>query len=126
VPLLQETRTLPIVFVQAVDPVGSGLVANLSRPGGNVTGFASFDYGLSGKWLELLKEIAPRMTRIAVIRSPVQFAGFGQLGAIQAIASSLGVELTPVDCVRRCVPGRRGPHANRITVYESFEVVDIP
>jgi putative tryptophan/tyrosine transport system substrate-binding protein len=95
--LQKETRTVPIVFTQTIDPVGGGLVASLARPGGNTTGFYSYEYGLAGKWLELLKEAAPTVTRVAVIRSPVQFAGIGQFGAIQTVAPSFGVELTPVD-----------------------------
>ena len=95
--LLQATRTVPIVFAIVVDPVGAGFVASLARPGGNATGFLLFEYGLSGKWLELLKEIAPRMTRAAVLRDPAIASGIGQFGAIQAVAPSLGVELSPVD-----------------------------
>ena len=95
--LLQATRTVPIVFATATDPVGGGLVASLARPGGNVTGFTLFEYGTSGKWLELLKEITPGLTRAAVIRDPSITSGTGQLAAIQAVAPSLGVELTPVD-----------------------------
>jgi putative ABC transport system substrate-binding protein len=95
-PLLHETRTVPIVFVQVVDAVGSGLVASLARPGGNATGFTSFEYGMSGKWVELLKEIAPGVTRVAVLRDTGSSSGFGQLGAIQSAASSFGMELTPV------------------------------
>ena len=96
-PLLQATRTVPIVFVQVIDPVGAGFVASLARPGGNATGFTSFEYGLSGKWLELLKQIAPSMTRAAVLRDPAVASGIGQFAAIQAVAPSLGVELSPVD-----------------------------
>jgi putative tryptophan/tyrosine transport system substrate-binding protein len=95
-PLLQATRTLPIVFVQAPDPVGAGFVDSLARPGGNATGFTLFEYGISGKWLELLKEIAPGVTRVAVLRDPAIAAGTGQLGAIQSAAPSFGVELSPV------------------------------
>ena len=96
-PLLQATRTVPIVFVVVIDPVGAGFVASLARPGGNATGFTMFEYGMSGKWLELLKEIAPRMTRAAVLRDPAIASGIGQFGAIQAVAPALGVELSPVD-----------------------------
>ena len=96
-PLLQATRTIPIVFVTVLDPVGAGFVESLARPGGNVTGFLMFEYGLSGKWLELLKEIAPGMTRAAVIRDPAIASGIGQFAAIQAVAPSLGVECDPVD-----------------------------
>ena len=96
-PLLQATRTVPIVFPVVVDPVGAGFVDSLARPGGNATGFMSFEYSLSGKWLELLKQIAPGVTRVAVLRDPAIPAGLGQFGAIQAVAPSLGVEVRPVD-----------------------------
>jgi putative ABC transport system substrate-binding protein len=96
-PLLQATRTVPIVFVAVVDPVGAGFVASLARPGGNATGFTMFEYGLSGKWLELLNQIAPSMTRAAVLRDPAVASGIGQFAAVQAVAPSLGVELSPVD-----------------------------
>jgi ABC-type uncharacterized transport system substrate-binding protein len=95
--LLQATRTVPIVFVAVVDPVGSGFVDSLARPGGNTTGFTLFEYGIGGKWLELLKEVAPRVTRAAVLRDPAIASGSGQLGAIQAVAPSFGVELSPVN-----------------------------
>jgi putative tryptophan/tyrosine transport system substrate-binding protein len=98
--LQRATRTVPIVFTSVIDPVGAGFVANLARPGGNMTGFAAFEYGLSGKWLALLKEIAPGITRAAVLRDPAIAAGIGQLAAIQAVAPSLGVELTPLDLRR--------------------------
>src|SRR5438876_8863295 len=94
--LQQATRTVPIVFVGVVDPVGGGLVASLARPGGNATGFTVLEYGSSVKWLELLKQIAPRVVRVAVIRDSAQASGIGQLGAIQAGASLYGVELSPV------------------------------
>jgi putative tryptophan/tyrosine transport system substrate-binding protein len=94
-PLQQATRSVPIVFVNVVDPVGAGFVANLARPGGNATGFTSFEYGVSGKWLELLKEIVPALTRAAVLRDPTVPSGTGQLGAIQSVAPALGVELRP-------------------------------
>jgi ABC-type uncharacterized transport system substrate-binding protein len=96
-PLLQATRTVPIVFVLAIDPLGAGFVTNLAHPAGNATGFTMFEYGMSGKWLELLKEIAPNTTRAAVLRDPAIASGIGQFGALQAIAPSLGVELIPVD-----------------------------
>jgi putative tryptophan/tyrosine transport system substrate-binding protein len=96
-PLLQVTRTVPIVFVTVIDPVGAGFVASLARPGGNATGFTIYEYGMTGKWLELLKEIAPRVTRAAVLRDPAVASGIGQFGAAQAVAPSLGVELSPVD-----------------------------
>jgi putative ABC transport system substrate-binding protein len=90
------TRTLPIVFAAVGDPVGAGHVDSLSRPGGNITGFMIFEYGFSGKWLELLKQIAPQVTRVAVIRNPAISAGTAQFGAIQAVAPALGVEITPI------------------------------
>ena len=95
--LLQVTRTVPIVFVVVPDPVGSGFVARLSRPGGNATGFVQFEYSLSGKWLELLKEIAPGVTRAAVLRDPAINAGIGQFVAIQSVAPSVGVDVSPVN-----------------------------
>ena len=96
VPALQEaTRTLPIVFINVVDPVGAGFAASLAAPGGNATGFALFEFGISAKWLELLKQIAPGVTRIAILRD-ASLAGVGQLGAIQAVGSLFGVELTTI------------------------------
>jgi putative tryptophan/tyrosine transport system substrate-binding protein len=95
--LLQATRTVPIVFTGTPDPVGAGFVESLARPGGNITGFTPFlEFGISAKWLELLKEIAPRVTRVAVIRDPAVATGVGMLGAIQSVAPSLGVELRPL------------------------------
>jgi putative ABC transport system substrate-binding protein len=93
--LERATRTIPIVFVQVSDPVGAGLVDTLARPGGNVTGFMNFEYSLSGKWLELLKQIAPRLTRAAVVRNPANPAAIGQFSAIQALAHSIGVQVSP-------------------------------
>ena len=87
---------MPIVFVQVTDPVGAGYVESLARPGGNATGFIPFEYSIGGKWLELLKEISPRVTRAAVLRDAALALGSGQLGAIQALAPSLAVELRPV------------------------------
>jgi len=95
--LQRVTRTLPIVFVQVSDPVGAGLVDSLARPGGNTTGFMIFEYSLSGKWLELLKEITPRATRAAVLRDSANPAGIAQFGAIRAAALSLGIDVIPVD-----------------------------
>ena len=95
--LQSATRTVPIVFVTVIDPVGAGFVESLARPGGNATGFTQYEYGMGGKWLELLKEIDPRVTRVAVLRDPGVAAGSGQLGAIQSVAPSLGVELRPID-----------------------------
>jgi len=96
-PLQQAPRTVPIVFVNVPDPVGAGFVASLARPGGNSTGFTSFEYSLASKWLELLKEIAPRVTRAAVVRDPSNPGGIGEFAAIQGAAASSGVELSPVD-----------------------------
>jgi ABC-type uncharacterized transport system substrate-binding protein len=95
-PLLQATRTVPIVFAQVVDPVGAGLVASLSRPGGNATGFTSPEYGFAGKWVELIKEIAPGVTRVALLRDATSSSGIGYMGAVRLAASSFGIELTPV------------------------------
>jgi len=95
--LRRETRTIPIVFNSVSDPVGAGFVDNLARPGGNITGFMIFEYSLSGKWLELLKEIAPRVTRAAVLRDSANPAGIAQFGAIRATASSLGVDVSPIN-----------------------------
>jgi len=95
-PLLQATRTVPIVFVQVTDPVGAGYVESLARPGGNATGFIPFEFGMSAKWLELLKEIASGIKRVAVLRDAALALGMGQLGAIQSVAPSFGVELRPV------------------------------
>ena len=96
-PLLQVTRTVPIVFVNVSDPVGAGLVDSLARPGGNATGFAQFEYNVSAKWLELLKQIAPSVTRAAVLRDPTITAGVGQFAVIQSVAPSLGVDVSPVN-----------------------------
>jgi ABC-type uncharacterized transport system substrate-binding protein len=93
----QTSRTVPIVFVNIVDPAGAGYVASLARPGGNATGFTPFEYGLSGKWLELLKQIAPGVTRAAVLRDSTVGSGIGQYAIIQAVAPSLGVELRPIE-----------------------------
>jgi putative ABC transport system substrate-binding protein len=94
--LQRVTRTLPIVFVTVTDPVGAGFVDSLAQPGGNTTGFMLFEYSLSGKWLELLKQIAPGVTRVAVLRDPANPPGASQFAAIQAVAQSLGVEINPV------------------------------
>ena len=94
--LQQATRTVPIVFVNIVDPVGAGFVDSLAQPGGNATGFILYEYGLSAKWLELLKEIAPELKRVAVLREALVASGIGQLAVIQAAAPSFGVEVRPV------------------------------
>jgi putative ABC transport system substrate-binding protein len=96
-PLHQVTRTVPIVFVNVVDPVGGGFVDSLARPGGNTTGFMLFEYVMGGKWLELLKEIAPRVTRVGVLRDPAVSSGTAQFGAIQSVAPSLGAEVSPIN-----------------------------
>jgi ABC-type uncharacterized transport system substrate-binding protein len=95
--VINATRTLPIVFVVVLDPVGAGLVDSLSRPGGNVTGFMQFDYSLSAKWVELLKQIAPGITRVGVLRTPGDLGGIGQFAVIQSVAPSLGVEVIAVN-----------------------------
>ena len=95
--LQQATRSVPILFVNVVDPVGAGFVASVARPGGNATGFMLSEYSTSGKWLELLKEIAPRVTRAAIIRDPTLTAAVAQFAAIQSAAASVGVELSPID-----------------------------
>lgn len=99
--LLQATRTAPIVFTIVVDPLGSGFVNNLARPGGNVTGFMLFEYSLSGKWLDLLKQIAPDMRRVAVIRDPSIASGTGQFAVIQGVAPALGLEVTVINILDR-------------------------
>ncbi len=96
-PLLQATRTLPVIFVHAPDPVGAGFVDSLARPGGNATGFTQFEYSMSGKWMELLKQIAPSVRRAAVLRDPSISAGLGQFGALQTAAPSFGLEVTAVN-----------------------------
>jgi putative ABC transport system substrate-binding protein len=96
-PLLQVSRAVPIVFAIAPDPVGAGYVDSLGRPRGNVTGFATFEFGLGAKWLELLNEIAPGRTRVAVIRDPAVVTGIGQFGAIQSAAPSMGIEVSPIN-----------------------------
>ena len=119
---LQQMRTVPIVFVSVIDPVGAGFVESLARPGGNVTGFTNFEYGLSGKWLELLKEIAPSVTRAAVLREAAIASGVGQYAIIQAVAPSLGIELRPIDLgdpgeiERRVVAFAREPNGGLIIV----------
>ena len=127
-PLLEATRTLPIVFTQTPDPVGAGFVASMARPGGNVTGFTNFEYGVSAKWLELLKQIAPAVTRAAMLRDPTNPAGTGQWGAIQAVAPSFGVELSPVDVreaaeIERAVAAfASGPNSGLIVSSSGFAV----
>ena len=98
-PMMQATRTIPIVFVQVIDPVGSGFIKSLARPGGNITGFTQFEYGLAAKWVELLKQIAPQVTRAAVIRDPTRGPGIGQFAVVQAVAPSLGMELSAINAL---------------------------
>jgi putative tryptophan/tyrosine transport system substrate-binding protein len=105
-PLLQATRTVPIVFAIVPDPVGAGFVDSLARPGGNATGFMLFEYGIGGKWLELLREIAPGVTRVGVLRDPTVTTGIGQWGAIQTAAPSFGLEVSPINL-------RDGPEIER-------------
>jgi putative ABC transport system substrate-binding protein len=95
--LLRATRTVPIVFMSVVDPVGGGLVESLARPGGNATGFMQFEFNLSGKWLELLKQIAPAVTRAAVLRDATTTSGIGQFAVIQSVAPSVGVDVVPIN-----------------------------
>jgi putative ABC transport system substrate-binding protein len=98
-PLLQATHTVPIVFTQTPDPVGAGFVENLARPGGNATGFTLFEYGMGGKWLELLKQIAPGVTRVAVMRDPATPQGIGQFSAVHSLAPSLGIDVSPLNAL---------------------------
>jgi putative tryptophan/tyrosine transport system substrate-binding protein len=124
-PLQQLSRTVPIVFVAVIDPVGSGLVASLARPGGNATGFVTFEYALAAKWLELLKEIAPRVTRAAVLRDPTVAAGIGQFAAIQTVGP-VGMELSAIDLrdtaeIERAVAEfARGPNGGLIVTASQF------
>ena len=128
-PLLKATRTVPVVFAGVVDPVGAGFVDSLARPGGNATGFVSFEYSLSAKWLELLKEIAPRVTRVAVIRDPDISAGTGQFGVIQAAAPALGFDLIAVSPRDAAEVGRaiatfaRTPNGGLITTSSAQAVI---
>jgi putative ABC transport system substrate-binding protein len=130
VPLLEATRTVPIVFAVVPDPVGAGFVDSLAQPGGNATGFILFEYGISAKWLELLKEIAPGVRRVAIIRDPGIAAGVGQFGAIQSVAPSFGVELTPVNVrdvseIERAVAAfARAPNGGLITTASAPAVTN--
>jgi putative ABC transport system substrate-binding protein len=126
--ILPATRTVPVVFVGAADPVGAGFVDSLARPGGNVTGFISYEYSMSGKWLELLKEIAPGMKRVAVLRDPAVSAGTGQFGAIQTAAPSFGVELSPINMrdaaeIERAITAFERPGKGGLIVTTSASVL---
>jgi putative ABC transport system substrate-binding protein len=127
--LQQATRTVPIVFVNVTDPVGAGFVASLARPGRNVTGFLLFEYGIGVKWLELLKEIAPAVTRVGVIRDASNASGIGQFGAVQAVAPSFGVELYPIDVqdageIERAVADfAHGPNSELIVTSSTLALV---
>ncbi len=127
--LLQATRTVPIVFAQVPDPVANGFVASLAQPGGNATGFTIYEYGTSAKWLELLKEIAPQVTRAAVLRDPAIASGIGQLAAIQGVAPALGVELRPVGVrdaaeIERAVTAfARDPNGGLIVLASPLSIV---
>jgi putative tryptophan/tyrosine transport system substrate-binding protein len=128
-PLLQASRTVPIVFVSVIDPVGAGFVASLARPGRNATGFSQFEYGMSVKWVELLKQVAPQVTRVAVMRDPSLTSGTAMLAAIQAVAPSFGVELIPVDVrdteeyERAVTAFARGPRDGLIVVANPSAIV---
>jgi len=118
--LQQATRTVPIVFAQVADPISAGFVASLAKPGGNITGFTNFDYTMAAKWLELLKEIAPNVTRVGVIRDPTVTVSIGQLAAINSVAPSFGVEVSPLggvdagDIERTVTEFARGPNGGLI------------
>jgi putative ABC transport system substrate-binding protein len=122
----QVTRTAPVVFVQVIDPVSRGIVASLARPGGNITGFTGIEYGMSAKWLELLKQVAPQVTRVAVVLDRAEIAGGGQLGAIQGVAPLLGVEFSVIDArdsedIERGIASfARKPNGGLIVVVAAF------
>jgi putative ABC transport system substrate-binding protein len=128
-PLQQATRTVPIVFVNVTDPVGAGFVASLARPRGNATGFMQFEYNLSGKWLELLKQIAPGVTRAAVLRDPAITAGVGQFAIIQSVAPSVGVEVSVINMrdageIERAVTAfARTPNSGLIVTASALAIV---
>ncbi len=128
-PLRRATRTVPIVFVLVPDPVGAGFVDSLARPGGNITGFTQFDYGIGAKWLEVLKEIAPNTTRAAVIRDPAITAGIGQWGAILSVSPSVAIEVSPVNLVdggeidRGLTAFARSPNGGLIVTGSALAVV---
>jgi putative ABC transport system substrate-binding protein len=128
-PLRRATRTVPIVFVLVPDPVGAGFVDSLARPGGNITGFTQFEYGIGAKWLEVLKEIAPSTTRAAIIRDAAITAGIGQWGAIQSVAPSVAIEVSPVNLVdggeidRGLTAFARSPNGGLIVTGSALAVV---
>jgi putative tryptophan/tyrosine transport system substrate-binding protein len=128
-PLLQATRTVPIIFNNVADPVGAGFVDSLARPGGNVTGFLQFEYSLSGKWLELLKQIAPQVTRAAVLRDPAITAGVGQFAIIQSVAPSVGVDVSAINMrdageIERAITAFAGsPNSGLILTASALAVV---
>jgi putative ABC transport system substrate-binding protein len=127
--VLQATRTVPVVFTIAPDPVGSGFVDSLSQPGGNATGFMQFEYGLSGKWLELLKEIAPSLTRAIVLWDPAIPAGIGQFAIIQSVATSAGVDIRPVNSrdageIERAITAfARAPNGGLVVTQSVFALI---
>ena len=129
VPLHQLNRSVAVVFVNVPDPVGAGFVASLARPGSNATGFTVYEYGISGKWLELLKQVAPGVARVAVLRDPANPSGMGQWGVIQAVSPSFGVELRPVDnrnadeIERGITTFAQEPNGGMIVVANAFSVV---
>jgi putative tryptophan/tyrosine transport system substrate-binding protein len=128
-PLRRATRTVPIVFALVPDPVGAGFVDSLARPGGNITGFTQFEYGIGAKWLEVLKEIAPNTTRAAIIRDPAITAGIGQWGAIQSVSPSVAIEVSPVNLVdvaevdRGLTAFARSPNGGLIVTASALAVV---
>jgi ABC-type uncharacterized transport system substrate-binding protein len=128
-PLLQATRTVPIIFNNVADPVGAGFVDSLARPGGNVTGFLQFEYSLSGKWVELLKQIAPQVTRAAVLRDPAITAGVGQFAIIQSVAPSVGVDVSAINMrdageIERAITAFAGsPNSGLILTASALAVV---
>jgi putative ABC transport system substrate-binding protein len=128
-PLRRATRTVPIVFVLVPDPVGAGFVDSLARPGGNITGFTQFDYGIGAKWLEVLKEIAPSTTRAAIIRDPAITAGIGQWGAILSVSPSVAIEVSPVNLVdaneidRGLTAFARNPNGGLIVTGSALAIV---